>query len=368
MRTGYIADAVPMWHDSSRVLVHSANLRCDAMTNDPTEPLEAELIFSRSESARSTATWCLVGGVAASGFAVVGFCLALITRIGHFAMQSITTVPMLLGIGLLAAARVLSRTPTQVSVGPQGVCIEDRRGQRRYCWADIGWAGTGTTTMGFRRQLTLYDTRGKAIASLSDAFDGFDSLVAHVQSHIAGKADTTAAAIQKRKGRKSAVFVAAVALILAAVSVANLWMAFEEQRTARLLQEAGVPGEAEIVRRFVAPNGVTRRLEYRVIGAGGQTGTRNAEVTPAYWDSLEGAKTVPVIYVPQEPAVSRLAEGEVESRDFADSPGVMIGLSVLLIAMCVVFLAAAVMQWCGWDIDLDSKTGRISITRFGAGR
>ena len=249
------------------------------MTTDPTEPLEADLIFSRSESTRSSATWCLVGGSAAVCFAVVGFCLALVTRIGQFAMQSITTVPMLLGIGALAAARVLSRTPTQVSVGPQGACIDDRRGQRRYSWVDIGWAATGTSTMG-----------------------------------------------------------------------------------------AGVPGEAEIVRRFVAPNGVTRRLEYRVTGVGGQTGTRNAEVTLAYWESLEDAKTVPVIYVPQEPAVSRLVDGEVGSRDLSDSPAVMIGLSVGLIALCMVFLAAAAMQWYGWDIDLDNKTGRISIKRFGAGR
>jgi hypothetical protein len=216
--------------------------------------------------------------------------------------------------------------------------------------------------------LTLYDTRGKTIGSLSDAFEGFDTLVEQVQSHIARKADATAPAIQKRKGRKSAVFVASVALILAAVSIANLWMAFEEKRTAKLLQEAGVTGEAEIVRRFTAPNGITRRLEYRVSGVGGQTGTRNAEVTPAYWDSLENAKTVPVIYIPDEPAVSRLVEGEVESRDLSDSPAVMIGLSVVLIAMCVVFLAAAVMQWRGWDIDLDSKTGKISIKRFGVGR
>ena len=196
MRSLTIADAVPMWHDDDRVLVHSSNRRGDAMTTDPAEPLEAELIFSRSESTRSTATWCLVGGIAAIGFAAVGFCLALVTRIGQFAMQSMTTVPTLLGIGLLAAARILSRTPTQVSVGSQGVCIDDRRGQRRYSWTDIGWAATGTSTMGFRQQLTLYDTRGKTIGSLSDAFEGFDTLVEQVQSHIARKADATAPTIQ----------------------------------------------------------------------------------------------------------------------------------------------------------------------------
>jgi hypothetical protein len=222
--------------------------------------------------------------------------------------------------------------------------------------------------MGFRRQLTLYDTRGKAITSLSDALDDFDLLVEQVDAHIAKKVDATAPTIQKRKGRKSALITASIALVMIAVSIANLWMAFEQKRTAKLLQEAGIHGVAEVVRRFTAPNGITRRLEYRVSGVGGRTGTRNAEVTPAYWDSLENAKTVPVIYVPHEPAVSRLAEGEVESRDLADSPGFMIGLSVALIGLCVVFLVAAAIQWYGWDIDLDSKTGKISMKQFGTGR
>ena len=74
-----------------------------------TEPLDAELIFVRQESTHNMAAWCLVGGLAGIGFAVVGFCLAVMTGIGQFAMHSISTVPMPLGISALAAARVLSR-------------------------------------------------------------------------------------------------------------------------------------------------------------------------------------------------------------------------------------------------------------------
>lgn len=80
------------------------------------------------------------------------------------------------------------------------------------------------------------------------------------------------------------------------------------------------------------------------------------------------ASTVPVLYVLKEPAVSRLVQGEVESNDFSESPNVLIGLSVVILLMCVVFFGAAVMQWYGWDIDLDSETGKISIKRFGAGK
>ena len=51
---------------------------------------------------------------------------------------------------------------------------------------------------------------------------------------------------------------------LLALAAVNLWMIQREQRAQRLLSEAAVPGDAEIVRRFLAPNGVTARLEYLV--------------------------------------------------------------------------------------------------------
>ncbi len=338
------------------------------MTINDSEPLDADLVFSRRESTRSSSAWCLVGGLAALGFAVLGLLLALVSQVGQLALHSMTTVPALIGIGAIAASRLMARTPKQVTVGPQGMCVEMDKGHQCYPWERIGWCAVGTSGMTHRRQLTICDTGGKTIATLSDALEDFDTLVEQVQSHIALKGDGTAEIIGKRKGRKSAVITGTIALVLTAVAIANLWMAFEQRRATKLLKEDSVPGEAEIVRRFIAPNGVTRRLEYRVDSPDGQTATRNAEVTPAYWDQLEEATTVPVMYIPHEPAISRLVEGEVESKGMGESPGFMIGLSCALLAMCAVFLATAVMQWLGWDIDLNSKTGRVSIKRFGAGQ
>lgn len=338
------------------------------MTNDDSEPRDADLVFSRRESTVSSSAWCLVGGIAALGFAVFGFFVALVSQAGQLALHSMTTVPALIGIAAITASRLMARTPKQVTVGPQGMCIESGGGRQCYPWEGIGWCAAGTSGMTHRQQLTIYDTRGKTIATLSDALEDFDTLVEQVQSRIASKGDATAETIRQRKGRKSAVITGVIALILSAVAIANLWMAFEQRRTTKLLEEAGIPGEAEVVRHFTAPNGVTKRLEYRVEGTDGQAATRNAEVTPAYWEQLEEGESVPVIYVPDEPAISRLVEGEVESNGMTDSPGFMMGLSCVLLAMCAVFLAVAVMQWLGWDIDLDSKTGRISVKRFGAGQ
>ncbi len=44
----------------------------------------------------------------------------------------------------------------------------------------------------------------------------------------------------------------------------------------------------------------------------------------------------------------------------------LVSVGVGLIAL--LFLAAGLMQWAGWDIDLDSKTGKVSVKRFGARR
>ncbi len=214
----------------------------------------------------------------------------------------------------------------------------------------------------------VYDVHGKLLATIGDAFDDFDQLTEVVKQRIEARGDDTADRLQRRKSKRSAVFLAATAVGLLALAAVNLWMVQREQRAQRLLAEAAVPGDAEIVRRFIAPNGVTPRLEYRVTAPDGRQGTRNAEVTRAYWDSLEEATTVPVRYVAAEPGISRLATGEVPDDDPTKRPVMMYGLCGVLTVICLFLMTAAVLQWRGWDIDLDSKTGKISIKRFGTGR
>ncbi len=210
-----------------------------AATEDSHE--EVEHLFLRRDSATSNARWCMLGGVLALVSAGIGFAVAIFTRVDQLSFHAITTLPTLLGLGALTAARSLASTPQQVAV----------------------------------------------------------------------------------------------------------------------------PGEARIERRFLAPNGVTPRLEYRITTADGLTATRNAEVTRDDWDRLEEASNVPVVYVADEPAISRLTEGEPESKDLMDRPAVMYGLSIAGGLLCLLLLVAAALQWRGWDIDLDSKTGKVSIKRFG---
>jgi hypothetical protein len=74
------------------------------------------------------------------------------------------------------------------------------------------------------------------------------------------------------------------------------------------------------------------------------------------------------MYVPNEPQFSTLVQGEVKSTDFLDSPAGGMTLAGVASLLGLFLLGVGVMQFLGWDIDLDSKTGKLSVKRFGEGR
>lgn len=336
------------------------------MTDEITDDLE--YIFLRRGSAPATAALWFVGGFVALGFAALGMLIAFTGNVNQLSLHAMTTLPTLLGLMALTAGWSQAQAPTEVTVGPQGLSWHTRRGRRNATWERIGWATIGTGPMNHKRQLVVYDVDGKTITKISEAFDDFDGLADLVLQRITARDDDTADRLQLQKSRRTALFCGGAGVVLLAVAAANVWMARDQQRAKRLLAEQAVPGEADVVRRFLAPNGVTRRLEYRVTDPVAADDVRNAKVTPAYWDRLEGVATVPVIVVPDEPAISRLAEGEVPGSDRAAPPTMMYVVSGLVGLISLFCIAAAVLQWRGWDIDLDSKTGKLSIKRFGTGR
>ncbi len=111
---------------------------------------------------------------------------------------------------------------------------------------------------------------------------------------------------------------------------------------------------------------MTPRLEYEFAAENGQKITRDAMLTQAAWNGLDGADTVAVRYVPSDPDNNRLVAEEVEGE--FGSPATNLLLSIAVGAIAGFFIGVGLMQWFGWDIDLDSKTGKLSIKRFGTGR
>ena len=282
---------------------------------------------------------------------------------------------MTMAFGLFSGSWALLRGPRGVVVDSDGIQIEES-GVRtsQHCWDEIGWATVDATAMSQQRRFILYDQSGKTIASISESLQGFEDLVAVVKAQVSDRqltsgGDSVADGIRLRKARKSAIFMVCVAFVLILVSASTAWMTYQEQQANRLLETNGVEGSGTIDRLFVAPNGFTTRVEYTVTSKNGETGSRNVEIEPEYHAELlqSDAKTIPVTYVPSDPSIGRLQQGEVVEDDFVKSPLGSYGLSALVTLMCLFFLTAAVMQWNGWDLDLDSKTGKISLTRFGEG-
>jgi hypothetical protein len=122
-----------------------------------------------------------------------------------------------------------------------------------------------------------------------------------------------------------------------------------------------VHGEGEIVRRFVAPNGVTKRIEYRVQGSK----LRNVEVDPILWDQLEHAKTVPVVHIPDEPDINRLEFGEVKKDDFTGTPAGGYLLSTLGGLMALFVLGFSPFAWMGYDLAFDKEQRTWKLKRYG---
>ncbi|MEX2175075.1 MAG: hypothetical protein WD872_11980 [Pirellulaceae bacterium] len=333
------------------------------------EPLpdDSDQLFLRSDSAGQSGLWMLIGGAVLVLFALFGFVVSLFAAGSQLQIHALCTFPVILGIGLLWGGTSLLTAPRQVAVGPGGITIEGRTRQFQP-WEQVGWATVAAAAMGGRRSLTVYDRHGKRLAAISDAFENFDALADLVKAHVAAHAGEAATRVQSSKSRRSALVTLGTATALLAAAGGIAWFTRAEQRSAHLLARLGVPGEGEIVRRFLAPNGVTPRLEYRVQTPGGDAPLRNAELTRDYWESLEGQLTVPVITVPEDSAISRLMEGEVVNQDFFDTPAGGYGLAGMGALLSLGLLGAGIMQLWGWDIDLDSKTGKLSITRFGAGK
>ncbi len=327
------------------------------------------VVYERSESQLRRGKWMLLGGVGLACVGVLGFLLAVSSRADQLSLHAMSTLPMIMAVGLLTGGWTLRRGPRSVTIDNAGLQIENSGGTDRHQWIDIGWV-TVTAPAGSRqRRLVLYDISGNKVAALGEVFENFDDLIATVKSKVAEERTAIGPSIQLRKARKSAVLMASFASLMIFATATLAWMTYREQRAASLLETDGVEGVAAVDRLFLAPNGLTTRIEYTVTNEAGESGSRNAEIEPEYHSELTDAdaRRVPVMFLPADPAISRLQRGEITGDDFVKSPAGRYGLSALAAIMCSFFLGIAVLQWNGWDIDLDSKTRKISIKRFGEG-
>lgn len=334
---------------------------------EPIELNQLEFIYELKKPVGIRPVLYILGGLVLLGIAGLAFLIGLLVPAENKAFGAFiasTVLPTMGAIAAFSAAVSLLRAPRRVIVAPKGLIVEGERETRRWTWDKIGWTSRGTGAIGFRPQLNVFDTAGKKLCTLGPEFDDFDGLADSITSAVAKKPDHTAEKIQSRKSKKSAAFLVLGGVAFLALGIANGINASSEKRAAQQLAEEGVETTSNIKRHYLY--NVTPRLEYEFTTENGKTITRDAMVTQAAWNDLDGADTVAVRYVPADPDNNQLVTGEVENE--FGSPQTNLLLSIGVGALAIFFIGVGLMQWFGWDVDLDSKTGRLSIKRFGTGR
>ncbi|MEX1228628.1 MAG: hypothetical protein WEB58_00210 [Planctomycetaceae bacterium] len=320
--------------------------------------------FARHASAKSEGRTHLVFGVILLAGAAIGFACAIRFNVGQFSMHLMTTLPMLLAIGLIWKGRLASSNPLRVDIDSAGITLVTATDSVRHLWSDVGMATVTDVLYTKNRRLALFDPQAKKLAVIGDAITDFQLLTELVQHYVAQTQPDTSEQLRLKKARRMALLTGAAGLFLGFAGVSLFWKAQNDERGRNLLVERGVVGEGKILRHFTAPNGVTRRVEYEVTGDNGQTATHNVEVETLEWELLEHAPTVPIKYVPAEPEFAQLLAGEV--RDSTDL-GTREGWLMLILggAMSLFMLGVSAMQWTGWDYGTDPNTGQLGWRRIG---
>jgi hypothetical protein len=298
---------------------------------------------------------------AAAGFA---FC---ITRPpeqdpGPLGVNSLATMPILLGGGLLLYGFFVLRTPRRIELNRQAIVIETRRTTREIPWEEFEYVEVDRGMGRQYERLVLRDRNREKLAVLSGALENFHDLSERVQRISTKRTGNPTLSASGRRTKPMALFFCFFGLLTAAGTAFMGWSAWSEQNARRLMASEGVTTDAKIL-KHVMFNNVAPRVEYSFQDAGGREFHRDTMLMTGAWKKLEGAETVPVRYIRSNPDYSRLIAGE--SHEAMNEPAMLLLAAVGLMLMSALFLTVGVLRWYGLDITFDEKTRRFRLKRLG---
>lgn len=134
-------------------------------------------------------------------------------------------------------------------------------------------------------------------------------------------------------------------VLFTAVGVANAWIALTEHKDRELFEKLGRSTRATVVRQFIAPNGRTRRIEFRVDGVPNAPDV-NVEVDPILWMAMTPQQHIRVIAVPRHPDIAHLPIGEIQDNS-APSFVVMLPLSMGICLFAVATFVVGILVFRG---------------------
>jgi hypothetical protein len=333
-----------------------------AMTMSPIG-LESGRVHASSSNFLNNPWPYFILGTLAVLVAIGGFLLALRVPNGMMTVHALSTVPMIGAVALLANGIRLLRSPREVVFGIPGLAVRSHRGDKLYAWDQIAWADTEQQLFSSGKALMIYGNDGKVLTKLPAGLERFDDLVSKVKARLTEQPSPHASAVRWRKSRRQAKLFLVMTILALAMSVFLAWVSYDEHRSRTLMRTQGVEGEGVVVRKFIAPDGRTNRIEFRVADAGENAKLHNVEIGRGLWNDLKTGERLPIKTVPGHPEIAKLQSGEVPS-EVEPAPAMTALLAAAMFAGFVFFLVGAVLGFKGINIGFDPAKAKFKIERL----
>lgn len=334
--------------------------------------LKYPIVFKRLRSTVPKCVGLILFCVASFGFGLVMILWHVFVIPGHnpLAMHASTTLPILMSVFAGTAAWSLLSTPPQVRVWAEGLEIEGTP-PRLILWEQISGVFADTYNRdggGLAKSLRLMNSDGKPIIKIGGGMENFNRLIElaregikqtmpEVASTENERPDSTAIRLGRRRAMWTGLGTVLFGIATAFLVFDGWWNLRAEQRMA----SEGVDGTGTVVRHFVAPNGITRRILYEVHGNNGTSATHNVQVAKELHERLSIGDTVQIRYVPGDPHISHLATGEIQDGDkFLKSLSGIVLLGCGGLAMSIFMAVMTVVSWKGYDIKVEGTNIRMT--------
>lgn len=331
----------------------------------PQSQAPPEFYFGMNQSRFKNTVWKYIGAVVMVVLAVFCFIAMIFSPSSNVGMTGGITPLLIFAVMLYSMARNEDKSPRDITVGPYGLKVTLKKGSVTYPWTDLGWAKIAKNSWSFRKELDIFDKQGKQLLKVDDTIQYFDYFVQIVNYNISLQGDGSADRIRGTKSKRNGIGILVAGTFFLAISCACIWFAHDSQAKEEQLRTQGVKGQAQIVKLFVAPNGVNHIVTYSIKSQNGKVGEHDAQVSQSLWRVLGMKKTVPVIYVPSDPDNTQLAYGERKVDDF--DPMTMYVMSIFMIGLSIFFLIAGAVSCKGLDVSFDSATFKIKVKKYGEG-
>jgi hypothetical protein len=300
--------------------------------------------FELPGSAVTKAYWQLAGAVALILFSLANFFVALRVNVTMINLQLTCTVPMLLAVFLIATAIRTLRMAVFVQITPEALQIRRRSGAMLVLpWQRIVVVNTGSPPLTSKKHLTLYDAGGKVLARLAEDFQNFQDMELAIRARQVQSPQQSH--VKRGQNRRKGVFFMVFGVVFTALGAANAWIALKEHSDNDLFQKLGRPTNAAVVRQFIAPDGRTHRIEFRVDDVPNAP-VVNVEANQFLWAAMKPGQHIPVVAVPGRPDIAHLAIGEVRNN-LTPPFGMMMLLSVVISVFAIAVFVVGVLVFRG---------------------